>query len=123
MAAPADERRGRAGYRSGRRRLAGGRSAGGGEAKRGAGEPDDDRRQCGDEHEHRDQRGRRVELRGGGAERRHQAEIVLLVPEPELARRVEVREARARQDEGGETEQQKERPELRHSVTRYLTSR
>src|SRR5260370_172840 len=102
---------------------AGGGAAASGGAAGGGGEPADDRRKCGEGHEHRAQRGRRVELRGGGAERRHQAEIVLLVPEPELAGRVEVREARARQDEGGETEQQKERPELRHSVTRYLTSR
>src|SRR2546427_3311400 len=58
----------------------------------------------------------------GGPERRHEAQVVLLVPETKLAGGVEVRETSARHDEGGEAQHQEERLALCHDGEQYLTS-
>src|SRR6266513_3812840 len=98
------------------RTLAGWRGAGIGEAERRADEPVRARRRRQEHRLERDHERGRVDERGSGADSRHQAEVVLRVPEPEPARGVKVREGPARHNECGEAQHQEERLELRHGV-------
>src|SRR3989454_822233 len=107
---------------NGWRRLAERRRAGVGEAERRADGTRAGQREREDEREHEPDDGRRVELGRGGPERRHEAQVVLLVPETELAGGVEVRETSARHDEGGEAQHQEERLAFCHDGEQYLTS-
>src|SRR5207244_7659137 len=101
-------RRGARSYGDGRRRLTERWRARGGEPERCAGGTGAGQRECQDQRELERHDGRRVRLGCGGPERRHEAQVVLFVPEPELARGVQVGQDRACEHERRETQQQRE---------------
>jgi hypothetical protein len=68
---------------------------------------------------HEAERRHRVGLAGVRADRRHQGEVVVLVPEPGPGGGVQVRNARSREDEREEAEQQREHATLRHGNQYY----
>lgn len=77
----------------------------------------EDYRRVGDQVE----RGHRVGLAGVCADRRHQAQVVVVVPEPWPRGGVQMLNTRSRQNERDDAEQEREDATLRHGAQYYTT--